>query len=208
MNLNELSKRREKSTVLVTLSVSGNSNINSVVNQLRKEYATSFNIKDKWTRKNVQKAISKIMNKLSNTKLPDTGFILFGSYDGVWIVIPDKRVNRDFYICGKTFDVEYLRQLMNPQQKIGKIQLSSKKTIISIIEGEFEETKFKLTSGIPGKHGKGGQSQGRFARKREEEVDAFLRKIYSYSKQLKVDKWIFEGDKEMVKRFKRINYQN
>jgi peptide chain release factor subunit 1 len=117
-------------------------------------------------------------------------------------------VNRDFYICGKTFDVEYLRQLMNPQQKIGKIQLSSKKTIISIIEGEFEETKFKLTSGIPGKHGKGGQSQGRFARKREEEVDAFLRKIYSYSKQLKVDKWIFEGDKEMVKRFKRINYQN
>jgi len=47
MNLKELIQRREKSTVLITLSVSGNSNLDSVMGQLRKEYGTSYNIKDK-----------------------------------------------------------------------------------------------------------------------------------------------------------------
>lgn len=47
MNLKELCERREKSTVLLTLSVSGSSNLDSVVEQLRKEYATASNIKDK-----------------------------------------------------------------------------------------------------------------------------------------------------------------
>ena len=83
--------------------------------------------------------------------------------------------------------------------------MSSKKATISIVEGEFEETKFKLTSGIPGKHGRGGCSEGRFTRKREEEVNAFLRKIHSYAGKLPVEKWTLQGDKEMVKRFERIN---
>ena len=94
---------------------------------------------------------------------------------------------------------------MESQERIGKIRISSKKAVISIVEGEYEEVKFKLTSGIPGKHGKGGQSRDRFARKREEEVNAFLRKIQSYANKVKAEKWILEGDKELVKRFKRVN---
>ena len=94
---------------------------------------------------------------------------------------------------------------MEPQERIGKIEISSKKAVISLIQGEYEEVKFKLTSGIAGKHGKGGQSRDRFARKREEEVNAFLRKIQSYANKVKAEKWILEGDKELVKRFKRVN---
>ena len=101
--------------------------------------------------------------------------------------------------------MEYIKKLMKPQKRIGKIRLSSKKATISIIEGEFEEIKFRLTSGIPGKHGRGGQSEGRLTRKRDEEVNAFLRKIYSRAMSLSVDRWIFKGDKETVKKFKRIN---
>ena len=47
MDLEELIKRREKSTVLVTLSVSCGSSLNSATAQLKKEYATAFSIKDK-----------------------------------------------------------------------------------------------------------------------------------------------------------------
>lgn len=97
---------------------------------------------------------------------------------------------------------------MKPQEKIGKIQLSSKKAIISIVEGEFEEVQLKLTSGIPGKHGKGGQSRPRFGRKREEEVNAFLRKVYSNAEKLTVERWVFKGDREMVKKFRRVNRLN
>ncbi|MFQ6065425.1 MAG: hypothetical protein ACE5L6_08120 [Candidatus Bathyarchaeia archaeon] len=47
MGLEELIKRRERSTVLVTLSVSSGSSLNSVIEHVKKEYATAFNIKDK-----------------------------------------------------------------------------------------------------------------------------------------------------------------
>lgn len=47
MDVRELMKRRERSTVLITLSVSGDSNLDSVMGQLRKEYGSSYNIKDK-----------------------------------------------------------------------------------------------------------------------------------------------------------------
>ena len=47
MDLEELIKRREQSTVLVTLAVSCGSRLNSAIEQLKKEYATAFNIKDK-----------------------------------------------------------------------------------------------------------------------------------------------------------------
>ena len=94
---------------------------------------------------------------------------------------------------------------MAPQERIGKIQISSKKAVISLVEGEYEEVQLKLTSGIPGKHGKGGQSRNRFARKREEEVNAFLRKVQLHADKVKAQRWIFEGDKELVKQFKKTN---
>lgn len=95
---------------------------------------------------------------------------------------------------------------MKTQEKIGKIRLSSKKAMISVVDGEFEDVKFKLTSGIPGKHGKGGQSDPRFTRNRDERINAFLRKVYNHTKELNVKNWTFKGDKAIVKRFKRINH--
>lgn len=117
----------------------------------------------------------------------------------------DKSVTRNFYICGRRFETEYLRQLMEPKERIGKILISSKKATISLIEGESEEVKFRLTSGIPGKHNQGGCYAKTAQNKRDEEVNAFLRKVYSRAKKLAVKRWILEGDKQMVKRFRRIN---
>jgi len=77
--------------------------------------------------------------------------------------------------------------------------------VISLVEGEYEEVKFKLTSGIPGRHSKGGCYAKTAQNKRDEEVNAFLRKIQSYANKVKAERWIFEGDKELVKKFKRVN---
>lgn len=92
-----------------------------------------------------------------------------------------------------------------PKERIGKIQLSSKRATVSIVEGEFEEVKFKLTSGIPGKHNQGGCYAKKAQNKRDEEVNAFLRKVHSRAKRLAVEKWTLEGDKQIVKRFRRVN---
>lgn len=82
MSIQELSQRRERGTVLVTLSVSHDSSLNSVLNQIKKESVTANNIKDKNTRKNVLKTLSKLLHNLSSLSVGN-GFIAFAAYDGV-----------------------------------------------------------------------------------------------------------------------------
>lgn len=84
MKLNKLVKRKENGTVLVTLSVSHNSNVNSVIKQLRKEWSTACNIKSKHVRKKVQKALKLMIAKLNGVSdVGIKGFMLFGAFDGV-----------------------------------------------------------------------------------------------------------------------------
>ena len=82
MGINELQKRRERDTVLITLSVSNGANVNSVIEQLRKEASTAYNIKDKKTMRNVLKAINRLTGTLQRG-ISKKGFIAFSAYDGV-----------------------------------------------------------------------------------------------------------------------------
>lgn len=92
---------------------------------------------------------------------------------------------------------------MLPQEKTGKLFISTKLAKIFTVEGNYEELKYKLTSGISGQHSKGGQSAPRFYRKREELVEAFFKRIRTYQDSLDISIWNYEGDKEIIKRFKR-----
>jgi peptide subunit release factor 1 (eRF1) len=82
MSIQELGQRHERGTVLVTLSVSHDSNLNSVLNQIRKESATASKIRDKGTRKKVLKALKRLLHELSLLTVGN-GFIAFAAYDGV-----------------------------------------------------------------------------------------------------------------------------
>jgi len=57
-----------------------------------------------------------------------------------------------------------------------------------------------LTSGIPSNHGKGGQSQGRFHRKREEAIDAFFRRVQDECLSINPT-WEVVGEKTTVRRY-------
>jgi len=82
MNLRKLGKRKERGTVLITLTVSRGSNLNRVIQQLRKEWSSASNIKDKGTRRKVLSALKKLMATFSKIKV-ENGFIALGAYDGV-----------------------------------------------------------------------------------------------------------------------------
>jgi peptide subunit release factor 1 (eRF1) len=82
MSLQELSQRHERGTVLVTLSVSHDSALSSLLSQIRKEAATAGNIKDKGNRRNVVKALNKLLRTLSLSTVRN-GFVAFAAYDGV-----------------------------------------------------------------------------------------------------------------------------
>lgn len=83
--------------------------------------------------------------------------------------------------------------------------MSTKEAIISVREGEYEQVKLRLTSGIGGQHKKGGSSSGRFYRKREEEINFFFRKIHKATRGFQVTQWEIRGDKDMVKRYNSLD---
>ena len=98
--------------------------------------------------------------------------------------------------------MDYLRSLYKEKLRMGRLYLSSKKAVISIVNGEFEEVKAKITSGISGQHKKGGSSSGRFYRKREDDIDLFFKRVQQHMKTFNVDHWKIIGEKSTVKRFK------
>jgi peptide chain release factor subunit 1 len=97
--------------------------------------------------------------------------------------------------------VDYLCSLYQENLRTGRVYLSSKEAVISIVNGEFEEVKAKLTSGISGQHKKGGSSSGRFYRKREDDIDLFFKRVQQHMKTFSVDHWEIIGEKSTVKRF-------
>lgn len=195
--------RKERATVLITLSVAKDSNTFSVSKQLSRETNTALNIKDSDVRKKVLKALNKLIPEIQKTKVLD-GYIAFSAYDGIWIIRPPIPVTRNFYECGKRFQTDYLKSLYGEQRKIGIVCLSTKHTTISVREGEFEDVKFKLTSGIHGQHKKGGSSSNRFRNIRDMDINLFFKRVHQHMNTLTVDEWRIEGDKDMVKRFKTI----
>lgn len=165
---------------------------------LKREVGTAQNIKDKKTRKRVLKALNKLIGKLSRMEIPDNGFYAYAHHKDIWIVVPDYKNPIDDYKCGKTFRLEYME---SPGEPVGKVYLSTKEAIIYKVRAGMEEQLYHLTSGIPSDHRKGGQSQNRFHRKREEAIKSFLRKVRTTVSGVDIDKWVVVGQNQLVTRY-------
>ena len=73
-----LKKKEGRGTELISLYVPPGRSISEVVNMLRQEYGTASNIKSTTTRKNVQDAIVKVMQRLKLFRqVPENGLVIF-----------------------------------------------------------------------------------------------------------------------------------
>lgn len=105
------------------------------------------------------------------------------------MIEPDRPVVINNYLCGKSFDTYYLKQLSEHKDKIGIVDISIKKAELSYKQGDFEIPIKTLTSGIGHNHNQGGQSQNRFMRKREEAIDQFFNRVIDEMNNYNVKKW-------------------
>jgi len=165
---------------------------------LKREVGTAQNIKDKKTRKRVLKALNKMIYRISNMDVSENGFYVYANHKDVWVVVPEYKNPIDNYTCGKSFRTDYLE---SPGEPVGKIYLSTKEAIIVKDFASSQEQLYHLTSGIPSKHSKGGQSQNRFHRKREEAIKAFLRRVKQKVNEVDIEKWLVLGESRLVTRY-------
>jgi len=175
--LEELKACKGRHTELISLYVPPNKQIFDVTSYLRNEYSQSQNIKSKTTMKNVLSAIESIMSRLKQFKYPpENGIIFFVGHKSVgsdktemvaYIVEPPMPVTTFLYRCDSTFYIEPLEQMFTEKEIFGLFLIDRRECTIGMLRGNRVELLKYMTSQVPGKHGRGGQSQRRFERATE-----------------------------------------
>lgn len=173
--LKELSEKRGKGTELVSVYIPHDKQLSDVGKQMRDELGQSSNIKSKSTRKNVQSAIEVILQRIRLFKKPpENGLVLFVGMIPkggpgtekmeTYVFEPPEPVTTYWYQCNNEFFLEPLEYMIEERETYGLAVVDRKEATIATLKGKKVNILNHLTSGVPGKHKAGGQSQRRFDR--------------------------------------------
>lgn len=183
----ELEKYRGRHTELVTVYVPAGYSLITVAKQLEQEKSTAMNIKSKTTRKNVLDALERLTRHIKLIqKNPENGLALFSGNisdnEGqpqieVWSLEPPRPLRARLYRCDQEFVLDPLREMLEVEEVYGLVVIEINEATIGLLEGKRIEVLQKMTSGVPGKTEKGGQSAARFGRIREGMKKEFYRRI-------------------------------
>jgi peptide chain release factor subunit 1 len=206
--LERLQAKQGSGTELITLYIPPDKQIYDVTAQLRDEFGQCANIKSKQTRTNVQSAISSILSRLKYYKNPPAnGIAVFcgtiqmeGDRSDLecTIIEPPEPLNLYIYRCSSNFELEPLKQMLEEKVVYGLLVLDRREAYWGFLRGNRIEPIGGVTSTVPGKQRKGGQSSARFQRLREIAINEFYTKIGERSSA------IFLAEKDFFERFKGV----
>ena len=173
--INELSDKKGRGTELVSVYIPPDRQVSDVVKHMREELSQSANIKSKQTKKNVQSAIEVIMQRLKLfPKPPEKGLVLFVGMipkggPGTekmenYVFEPPEPIKTYTYHCNSEFFLEPLQEMLGDKEIYGLAVIDRKEATVAVLKGKRIDIVKTLTSGVPGKHKAGGQSQRRFDR--------------------------------------------
>lgn len=161
---------------IITMYIRPETSKQQILNLLKKEEPIIDNIKSRVTREGIKQSFQRLRTFVERMPPSENGYIICVSPEEL-VYMTEIPVRIDKYYCGGEFYAapleEAMTQRLNP---IGIITLDSKEATLAYIGNKIEILKH-LTSGVEGKHGKGGQSQRRFERQRKERIKFFFRRV-------------------------------
>ena len=96
-------------------------------------------------------------------------------------LVPPEPITAYLYEVDDHFRLEPLREMLRDQKVVGLVAMDSKEASFGILNGERLELIENITSGIPGKSGKGGQSQRRYERERDMELTYYFHRVAEHA---------------------------
>lgn len=172
--LEELKGAKGRHTELISLYVPPSKQIFDVSSYLKNELSQSQNIKSKTTMKNVLSAIESILSRLRKYKNPpENGIIFFVGHKSVsgdktemvaFEIEPPMPITTFLYRCDSLFYLDPLLGMLVEKEIYGLFLIDRRECTIGILRGNRIDMLKYMTSQVPGKHGRGGQSQRRFER--------------------------------------------
>jgi len=185
--LDDLRSKVGRGTELISLYIPHDKQISDVMAQLREEYGQASNIKSRVTRLNVQSALDSAMAKVRLIpKAPENGVVIFiGSIDigsnrtdmYSAALEPPEPITTYRYHCDSSFLLSPLEEMLAEKKTFGLIVLDRREATIGILRGKRIEPIKHMTSTVPGKQRKGGQSSHRFQQLRLIAIHDFYKRI-------------------------------
>jgi len=185
--LEELRSKKGRGTELISLYIPRDKQISDVVAQLRDEHGQAANIKSKITRTNVQSALESLMSRLRYfPRSPEKGVVLFtGAVDvgsnktdlQSFTVEPPEPLISYKYHCDSGFYLETLEDMLTDKMTYGLLVLDRREATVGLLKGKRIEPMDHMTSNVPGKQRKGGQSAHRFQQLRLIAIHDFYKRI-------------------------------
>jgi peptide chain release factor subunit 1 len=218
-----LSDKEAREKEFVSLYIPSQASIDAVVEDLKKQ-EEDCNPNSKSENRRLKEAVKNTISHLKAQKeTPKNGQAIFAgtfSADGadtevlnVEELTPPMPISS--YLCAMDdhFILEPLRDMLRDQRVTGIITLDAKEANFSVLFGGNLQSVENLTSGIPGKTGKGGQSQRRYERERDMEVTGWFHRIAEHAadqflEKQKITTLIVGGPGETKNEFLNGDYLN
>lgn len=192
-----LSDKEGRGKEFISLYIPPRTSIDSVIATLKNEENQTITA-SRSVEERIQAALKNVIQQVKQHKeIPENGLALFaGTFKAgnqeseilnVEEIVPPEPVPNYLYDVDDHFILEPLRQMLRDQRIVGLIALDAKEASFGIFEGERLEIMENITSGIPGKTSKGGQSQRRYERERDMEVTNFFHRVSEHATKLFLD---------------------
>jgi peptide chain release factor subunit 1 len=185
--LETLRDKRGRGTELISLYIPHDKQIHDITSQLREEFGQASNIKSRVTKQNVQGAIESLLSRLKLIpKAPVNGVVIFcGAVDiganktdmTTIIIEPPEPIVSYKYHCDSAFLLTPLEEMLHEQKTYGLLVLDRREATVGLLKGKHIEEMAHLTSNVPGKQRKGGQSSHRFQQLRLIAINDFYTRI-------------------------------
>jgi peptide chain release factor subunit 1 len=186
-----LSDKEGRGMEFISLYIPREKSIDEIIANLRKESDFAA-MKSQSVRDRLQDALKHVIQHIKLKKeIPDNGLAIFaGTFAAsdsendvlnVEELVPPEPITTYLYEVDNHFRLELLREMLRDPRIVGLLVMDSKEASFGILNGERFELTENITSGIPGKSGKGGQSQRRYERERDMEITYFFHRVSEHA---------------------------
>jgi peptide chain release factor subunit 1 len=185
-----LSEKESKTKDFLSLYVPAQSNVEQIIATMKKETDCEV-CKSEREKERFQDEVKSLVQHLKQHKeIPENGLALFaGNIDDnterevltVRELIPPEPITTYLFVIDDHFRLEPLRKMLRDQKIVGVLALDSKQASFGLLKGEQIELVDSISSGVPGKTRKGGQSQRRYERERNMELAYFFHRVAEHA---------------------------
>jgi len=192
----ETLQKNETETELTEASLEDVKQLLSLMNQIESESETFVTCYHNNSKENKDKLASKVYSNWFDQVKNYENFIGFFGNNLISYVIKSRPFYKEAVINKNTFDFTQIKEFIE-KEKIWVVVEAGESKIIKESDGEYEILN-TIKNRINRQHSKGGFSQSRFERKREEQIENHIKELKSVLK--KFDEFYLIGNQRICKK--------